>query len=80
MRQELIELEKNYEMPDEIDMSGATRGRFYTPHKVQVNIRLDDDIILYFKKLAIDKKQGYQTLLNSALREYMKEHSIQVSL
>lgn len=76
MRQELIELEKNYEMPDEIDMSGATRGRFYTPHKVQANIRLDDDIILYFKKLAIDKKQGYQTLLNSALREYMKEHAL----
>lgn len=76
MRQELIEIEKNYEMPEEIDMSGGVRGYFYTPHKVQVNIRLDDDIVLYFKKLAIDKKQGYQTLLNGALREYIKEHKV----
>lgn len=74
MRQELIELEKSYEIPDEVDMSGGIRGHFYTPQKVQVNMRLDDDIILYFKKLAVDKKQGYQTLLNAALREYMKEH------
>lgn len=76
MRDELKKIEQEYEIPEEINMEGAVRGYFYTPHKVQVNMRLDDDIIQYFKKLSIEKKQGYQTLLNAALREYMKEHNI----
>ncbi|MEA1910410.1 MAG: BrnA antitoxin family protein [Spirochaetota bacterium] len=37
-------------------------------------MRLDDDIILYFKKIASEQKIGYQTLLNSALREYINHH------
>lgn len=43
-----------YELPDEYDFAGkpARRGRFYSPKKVSVTIRLDDDLVLYFKKLA----------------------------
>lgn len=37
-------------MPDEIDMSGALRGRFYQPKKIATTIRLDDGIIMKFKK------------------------------
>jgi len=47
------------------------RGRFYNPHKKPTTIRLDDDVILYFKKKAGEQKVGYQTLMNSALREYI---------
>lgn len=74
MREELLKLEDEYEIPDEVDMSGAVRGYFYTPHKVSVSMRLDDDIVMYFKKLSLAEKQGYQTLMNSALRRYMQEH------
>ena len=58
-----------YELPDEYDFAGkpATRGRFYSPKKVPVTIRLDDDVVLYFKKLAGIKR--YQSLINAALRD-----------
>ena len=60
-----------YELPNEYDFTGkpGRRGRFYSPKKVSVTIRLDDDVVLYFKKLASLKKVGYQTLINAALRE-----------
>ncbi|MCH4891160.1 BrnA antitoxin family protein [Acidaminobacter sp. JC074] len=66
----------DYEMKDEYDFSQGVRGRFYKPHKKSTTIRLDDDIILFFKKKASEEKIGYQTLLNSALREYIKNHAV----
>ena len=72
MRDELLKMEADYDIPDEVDMSGAVRGYFYTPHKVSVSMRLDDDIIMYFKKISLAEKQGYQTLMNRALRQYMQ--------
>jgi len=72
MRDELLKMEAQYDIPDEVDMSGAVRGYFYTPHKVSVSMRLDDDIVMYFKKLSLAEKQGYQTLMNRALRQYIQ--------
>lgn len=66
--------EEAYDIQPEYDFSNGTRGRFYQPHKRATTIRLDDDIILFFKKKASQKKVGYQTLLNAALREYIEEH------
>ncbi|MDR1766406.1 MAG: BrnA antitoxin family protein [Lachnospiraceae bacterium] len=60
-----------FEVKDEYDFSGGVRGRFYTPRKSTVTMRLDDDVVLYFKKLSSEKKIGYQTLMNAALREYI---------
>lgn len=68
------QLEDDYEMKPEYDFSQGVRGRFYSPHKRPTTIRLDDDVILYFKKMAGEQKIGYQTLMNSALREYMQNH------
>ena len=68
-------IEDIFEMQQEYDFSKGIRGRFYTPHKKSTNIRLDDDIILYFKKKASEQKVGYRTLLNSALREYIRIHA-----
>ena len=64
-----------YELPTEYDFSGkeAVRGRFYSPKKISVTIRLDDDVVLYFKKLAGLRKVGYQSLINAALRERMNQ-------
>ena len=64
-----------FEMKREYDFSKGVRGRFYRPKKLSTTIRLDDDLILYFKKKASEKKVGYQTLLNAALREYVRDHA-----
>lgn len=58
-------------LEEEYDFSQAVRGRFYRPNKRTTTIRLDDDIVLYFKKQAGERKVGYQTLVNAALREYV---------
>ncbi len=65
---------ENFELAKEYDFSKGIRGRFYKPRKKTTTIRLDDDIILYFKKLASEQKIGYQTLLNAALRNYIHRH------
>ncbi len=57
----------------EYDFSKGVRGRFYRPHKVSTTIRIDDDILLLFKKIATERKTAYQTLMNNALREYLKK-------
>lgn len=63
-----------FEMLPEYDFSNAVRGRFYNPKKISTSIRLDDDIILFFKKKASESKIGYQTLMNMALREYISQN------
>jgi uncharacterized protein (DUF4415 family) len=62
-----------FEMKEEYDFSKGVRGRFYSPKKISTTIRLDDDVILYLKKVASEKKIGYQTLLNNILRDYMQK-------
>lgn len=61
-----------FELPDEIDFSGGVRGRFYKPRKVSTTIRIDNDVLLYLKKKAAEDHVGYQTLINSLLRDYVK--------
>ena len=61
----------NFKLKNEYDFSKGTRGRFYQPKKVSTTIRIDQDVLLLFKKLATEKKSPYQTLINDALREYL---------
>lgn len=63
----------DYEMEKEYDFTGGIRGRFYSPKKVSTTIRLDNDVLLYLKKIASLRKVKYQTLLNNLLREYMQK-------
>ena len=63
----------DYEMLDDYDFSGGIRGRFYEPKKIPVSLRLDNDIVLYFKKLASEQKVPYQTLINALLRKKLQE-------
>jgi len=63
----------DYEMLDDYDFSGGIRGRFYEPKKIPVSLRLDNDIVLYFKKLASEQKVPYQTLINAILRKKLQE-------
>jgi uncharacterized protein (DUF4415 family) len=53
------------------DWSGAKRGLFYRPVKQQLTLRLDADIVAWFKAQATSE-EGYQSRMNRALREYAR--------
>jgi len=57
--------------PELRDWSGARRGLFYRPVKQQLTLRLDADVIAWFKSQRTSK-EGYQTRINRALREYVR--------
>ena len=58
------------DIPEVVDWSGAEVGRFYRPVKKQVTLRLDDDMLKWFR----GQGKKYQTRINQALREYMEQH------
>ncbi|MEZ4660359.1 MAG: BrnA antitoxin family protein [Caldilineaceae bacterium] len=81
-----MELAKLAEMPDaEIDTEdipelpnwqNAERGKFYRPVKQQITLRLDADLIAWFKSHSKGPNgRGYQTQINRALREYIEQHT-----
>ncbi len=57
--------------PEIPDWSDARRGVFHRPVQQQITLRLDADIIAWFKDRARDGR-GYQTDINEALREHVK--------
>ncbi len=63
---------KTDDMPEVRDWSGATRGMFYRPVKQQITLRLDADLIDWFKTHH-PQGEGYQTSINRALREYITQ-------
>lgn len=58
------------DMPEVTDWSGAVRGKFYRPEKQAVTIRLDADVVAWFK----GREPKYQTAVNRVLRDYMLSH------
>ena len=62
-------------MRKEYDFSQAERGPVVPvpPGKTRITIRLDDDLIQWFKDRVHAAGGGnYQTLINTALREYVE--------
>ena len=57
--------------PEILDWSDARRGVFYRPVKRQITLRLDADIVAWFKARARGGR-GYQTDINGALREHVR--------
>ena len=60
------------DIPPTTDFSGAQRGVFYRPMKRQITLRLDSDIVAWFK-LKSPGGRGYQTRINEALREHIRQ-------
>ena len=61
-------------MRDEYDFSKAKRGPAVSvpSGKTRITIRLDDDVLAWFKEQVRKSGGGnYQTLINNALREYI---------
>ncbi len=60
-------------IPEQREWSGAQRGVFFRPIKKQLTLRLDSDVIDWFKTHA-PNGEGYQTSINRALRKYVAQH------
>lgn len=58
------------DIPEQRDWSNAKRGLFYRPIKKQLTLRLDADLIDWFKTHS-PNGEGYQTEINKALREFV---------
>ena len=57
------------DIPEILDWTGARRGRLYRPVKQQITLRLDADVVSWFKASTPDGR-GYQTEINRALRDH----------
>ena len=58
------------DIPEALDWSHARRADFYRPIKQQITLRLDADVVAWFKERAPGGR-GYQTDINRTLREHM---------
>ena len=58
------------DVPERLDWSGARRGVFYRPVKQQITLRLDADVLEWFRRRA-SAEAGYQTSINQALRDHI---------
>ena len=67
-------------MKDEYDFSQGKRGAIepLPLGKTRITIRLDDDVIAWFREQAEQAGGGnYQTAINDALREYINRLSLE---
>jgi uncharacterized protein (DUF4415 family) len=55
------------DIPEISDWSGVVRGRFFRPVKQAISLRVDRDVLTWFKSLG----GGYQSRINAVLRDYM---------
>ena len=60
------------DVPEVLDWSGAKRGLLYRPVKQQITLRLDADVVAWFRANAPGGR-GYQTEINRVLREHARQ-------
>ncbi|HWS85126.1 MAG TPA: BrnA antitoxin family protein [Ktedonobacteraceae bacterium] len=60
--------------PELSDWSQGIRGLFYRPIKQQITLRIDADVIAWFKR-SKPRGEGYQTDINRVLREYVTQQT-----
>ena len=74
MRDEDIDFSDTSEIsPDMFARAIVRKGLKTVPHKAQLTLRIDNDVVEWFKK----QGRGYQTHINALLRAYMEEHKKQ---
>lgn len=59
------------DIPEQRDWKGAKRAVFYRPMKQQLTLRLDADVVDWFRR----QGDGYQTRINAVLREHVERKS-----
>lgn len=60
-------------MKKEYDFSKGVRGKFYRPKKIQKTLRLDQDVLEFYQKMASEHGIPYQTLINLTLKKFAAE-------
>ena len=60
-------------MKKEYNFSKGVRGKFFRSKKVQKTLRLDQDVLRYYQKMAQENGIPYQTLINLILKKYAAE-------
>ena len=67
-------MSKKNEMLEEYDFSKGKRGPVI-PHKgkTRITIFIDSDVLNWFKEEAEREGRGYQTAINQALRNYIRQ-------
>ncbi len=71
LKDEEIDLSDTPEVPPEMFARAVVRrGLKPVPRKAQLTLRLDSDVLEWFRK----QGQGYQTKINALLRAYMDAH------
>ena len=58
------------DIPEVLDWSGAIRGGLYRARKEAITIRLDADVLAWFRSHA-EGGRGYQSEINRALRQHV---------
>lgn len=58
------------DIPEVLDWSGAIRGGLYRPRKEAITIRLDADLLSWFKSHS-ENGRGYQSEINRVLRQHV---------
>ena len=70
-------------MKVEYDFVGGKRGAIVPPSqgKTRITIRLDNDVLEWFKAVVNDAGGGnYQSLINDALREHISQKDLEKTL
>lgn len=71
MKDEDIDFSDIPRLTPEFFVSGIVRNNFkIIPKKRQLTLRIDQDVIAFFK----EEGRGYQTKINQLLRAYMEAH------
>jgi uncharacterized protein (DUF4415 family) len=69
-------MKKDKKMNSEYDFSQGKRGAIepIPPGKSRITIRLDDDVLAWFRGEVHERSGGnYQTLINEALRQHIQQ-------
>ncbi|TWB33268.1 BrnA antitoxin family protein [Nitrospirillum pindoramense] len=56
--------------PEITNWAGGQRGKYYRPVKIELSLRLDADVLEWFRRQGDD----YEARINAALREYIQTH------
>ncbi len=63
------------DIPEVVDWSDAVRGGLYRPRKQAITIRVDADVLAWFKGHA-EGGRGYQSEINRVLRQHVAAQAI----
>jgi len=63
-------------MRKEYSFKNGLRGKFSKPNKVQKTLRIDFDVLEFYKKMGAKEGIPYQSLINLTLRKFAAEGGI----